>query len=287
MFNKLGPESNKFKLNKNLLNFIDNCTKYVSSLDNFSKFCIWIYTLGSYSVNYQLIFNETIDESPFWVSSFIFYYKNSNFDLNDLPKSFIQYNKFFSNYELYNNLVYKEKKIISKNFINDYSNFLQNIILNCPKVKGDGFTIFKISNIYPQLPKLNVREKVRQFPFNSTTINPNLNFITFIDTNDTCCLFSIKIPKNSICLYIPQEYHAFAYEREIILPFNCIFDIKNLKSGTLNYINPNDINIIQLQKENNIRLGNVFEIDEYNPCKGKCKVKTKKFKIYNAIYENP
>jgi hypothetical protein len=161
--------------------------------------------------------------------------------------------------------------------------------MDCPKTPGP-FHIYKVANPYLELPSIGDRlpSEVLQLPFNSTTILPNFNFYPFVAPDANCCFFDIEVPKGSHCLYIPHEYHAYPYEREILLPYDCKLIVNNIRMGTLDYVSTERIQLVTLQEQNDIRLGNVYDINKYLPCGNTgCIVEQKPFTIYQCRYENP
>lgn len=267
-----------------LLQHQRQCISYVSKLPPFDKYCIFRYTIGSASVNSQLIFLKQSDNSVRWTYLFFLFYHNT-FGNKYLPKFMLKYDKFFLNPKSYN--LDKEKKEIAFDVIRFYIGVLQYIILNSPPTPGE-FSVFKVASEYPALPKKGepLPVNVLQLPFNSTTVSPYFNFAPFIKPDSTCCLFNITIPKGSKCLYIPTEYHAYPFEHEIILPYHCIFTVNKIEDGTLNYIDPTTVNIIKLKDEKDIVMGNVYILDEYFPCgQRQCQMQRKRFTIYDCSYK--
>lgn len=282
-----GPVPNDtYSYNKALNQFINQSTKYVSHLSDFNKYIIWRYTIGSASVNYFLIFNKIGPNATRWTYLFFKYFKNTFPNGTNIPSDFRQWDLYFDNPNLFNPT--PNKSNIIAGVISAFINRLQRLILDAPKTPGS-FRVFKVATKYPALPdnKNEIPSDVVQLPFNSTTISPHFNFAPFIDPNSGCCIFDIEIPKGSHCLFIPQQYHAYPFELEVILPTNCLFHIYNIRTSVLDYINPKTVNMIVLQNERNIKIGPVFEINEYNPCKVKCFIQQKQFKVYDAKYRNP
>lgn len=264
-----------------LIKFIDDCTKYIEKLPDFNRYCIWRYTIGSASINSYLILGKLSDNSTQWIYLFFKYYKNTFGKAKVLPKGWNKWFKYFDNPQASKNLSDSDKRDI----IIQYIFTLQNIIKNGPKPTGT-FHVFKVASPYPQLPKPEDKlpVEVLQLPFNSTTINPYFNFAPFINPANTCCFFDIEVPKGANCLYIPQELHAYPFEREIILPTNCIFRIENIRTGILDYVDSTSVNPVMVQPKDNIKMGNVYELNEYYPCtSGKCDIQSKLFTVYDTV----
>jgi hypothetical protein len=267
-----GPNlSETYTYNAGVLKFIDQCTKYVSSLSDFDKFCVWRYTIGSASVNSYLIFGKLSENSVRWTYLFFLYYKNT-FGIKYLhePAAYAQYSL-------------KKQQEIAEFLIQTYILKLQSIIVQAPKVSIP-FHVFKVAGKYPGLDIGNVS----QLPFNSTTISPYFNFAPFISPESDCCFFDILLPTGATCLFVPQEYHAYPFEMEILLPHSCIFKVEDIRSSKLNYIDPKTVKMEQVQNKNRIRFGPVYSINEYKPCGiMNCKIQTKKFNVYDTVYVNP
>jgi len=272
--NSYGPNLNEtYTDNVALLQYMDDCTRYVSSLSPFERFCVWRYTIGSASVNHALIFGKLSDNAQRWTQLFQIYYRNTFGGKKVLLPSIF-------------------KNVYSLNpsqLISAYTKLMQRIIFNAPKVTNP-FHVFKVASSYPGLPdsKSMLPVKVPQLPFNSTTINPYFNFAPFLATDASCCLFDIEVPKGSICLFVPQEYHAYPFELEIILPYGCKFEVRNIRQASLNYVDPTTVKMITVQDKKNIRQGPVYMLNEYNPCGSSgCVTRTKDFKVYDCVYINP
>lgn len=298
----IGPSpsgENQIYLKDPILQHMRKCVKYLNNLSDFNQYCVWRYTIGSASINSYLIFGKASDNSRYWVYLFFAYYRNTfgtSRDKEELPKSFTRYQALFNNPERFSQLPEVVQMNIANDVILKYINILQDIILNCPATTQE-FKVYKVSSHYPGLPSVNPLEFepsiVQQLPFNSTTISPNFNFAPFISSESNCCFFIISIPVGSRVLYVDHELHAYPFENEIFLPFGCGFDIRNIKYETMNYIDPKEVNIERLQepgpKPGGIEMGNVYDINEYNPCKYAqgCVIKSKPFNIFICQYISP
>jgi len=298
---ELGPQSSKDHLiSESLRIHMQNCESYVSSkLSHFDKYIVWRYTIGSSSINTFLITGNLSDNTVYWTYLFFQYWdntvkkfsdlNNSDFYDYDLPDDFGIFFPYFKDPKSY--LISINKENISKQIIELYISNLQRIILGSPEVLGDGFDLYKVSSIYPELPETNQNFKmssIKQLPFNSTTFSKEFNFAPFISPNNNSILFVIHIPKNSKVLYVPDLYHAYTFEHEFILPKDCLFEIYDYDVAQLNYIDPKTININLLQEKNNISMGSVYGLNESLPCYNNiCKIETKNFNILECNYINP
>lgn len=278
----------KYTYNQSLNKFIDDCTKYVGGLGAFGKYCVWRYTIGSASVNSFLIFGKIGSNAGYWTYLTFLYYYNTYISAKfkaTLPKAFSKWKEYFSDPSKFTKLSRLDQDNVASEFIPRYIVYLQGIIKKAPKTPGE-FHVFKVASKYPQLPSLgsSLPSNVAQLPFNSTTISPYFNFAPFISPSSDCCFFDITVPKGSTCLYIPEEYHAYPFEMEILLPRDCIFHIERIYNGRLNFISPDAVNMVRVQPEKKEVMGAVFEINRYFPCKiGGCTSMTKTFNIYDTV----
>ena len=278
-----GPNLNEtYKSSTELIKFMDSCTKYVGNLNPIYKFYIWRYTIGSASVNTFLITGKLSNNAVQWAYLTFLYYSNTFSKIKGLERV-----------GFYDPIIFKsfpkaKQEYIAKELITKYIKIMEKIIKDAPKPTGS-FHVFKVASPYPGLPT-NVNElpaSVLQLPFNSTTVTPYFNFAPFLAPTAHCCLFDIEIPKGTSCLFIPQEYHAYPFEMEIILPFGCIFNISKIRTSTLNYVDPTSVNIVQVQEQGKIRQGAVYNLNEYAPCKsGRCIIQSKTFTVYDTVLSN-
>lgn len=297
---ELGPGSPaSYIISKSLQKFIQDSIVYIGQLNPFERFCIWRYTIGSASINSRLIFGYNSENATYWVYLFFKYWNNTFQDniqneAKFIPKTFKTYIDFFINPEAYNKAQIIMKRAVADKIIISYIDLLQRILLDGPVVKRDkGFTVYKSASKYPGLPdtklELFIETSVKQIPFNSTTISSHFNFAPFISPTAESVLFEIFIPRGSRPgLYVPSDLHAYSFEHEIILPFGCTFDIKDIIKGTLDYIDPKEVNIIKLQDPMDIRMGTVYMIDEYKPCLNMsgCLIRKRPFDIFITTFRD-
>ncbi len=280
-----GPSVEAYKISRALNLYIQACTSYVTGLSPFYQYCVWRYTIGSAAINSKLITGRDSPNAPFWVFLFCQYFNNTYPDGVQLPKSFLKYKNYLYNPSLYAALTKSDKIAISSQFIDDYISILQNIILQSPTVE-EGFEVYKVASVYPQLPKPGdpLPVDVLQLPFNSTTVNPHFNFAIFTPTpGNNYCLFKIKIETGAKCLYVPSNLHAYPWEHEIILPINTIFRVNKINIGDLSFIDPIDMNIQMVQDKEDIVVGPVFVVNDYRPTKsGDAFIRSKQILTYHV-----
>jgi len=232
------------------------------------------------------------ENATYWCYQFFLYWKNTATGNNDykVSPSFAKYDSYFKNPSAALALTINEITALIKL----YASALQKIILGAPPVKGnDGFHVYKVAGNYEGFPQspADVPKKVKQLPFNSTTINPHFNFAFFIkDAEAKGNVFDIHIPVGARVLYVPAEFHAYPFEKEIILPFGCQLTITRVFTGKLDYIDAKTEARVILQKPPNaIMMGPVYDTDVYQPCNTgtTCQVKRKNFKTMVAEYAPP
>lgn len=260
-----------------LRKFILNGTKYMGRLSLFEQYVIWRYTIGSASINTYLIFGKLSNEANarYWCYLFFLYWSNTKKASGGgrdaaIPRSFTRYEKYFANPSLFKTLDPNDAKTseMAADIIKRYIATLGRLIKEAPPVKT-GFHVYKVAAPYPGLPEstTDVPKTVVQKPFNSATINPHMNFAFFTKEDATGNLFDLRIPAGVHVLYVPSDYHAYPFEKEIILPPECKFTVTGSYTGKLSVINVDTIDLQQLQTPNaSIMMGPVFEINQFMPC---------------------
>ncbi|HSW76431.1 MAG TPA: ADP-ribosyltransferase [Candidatus Saccharimonadales bacterium] len=284
-----GPTMNTqyCKIPIHLQHFIQKCDKYINTLSLFHQYCLFRYTVGSKSINMYLINKKIQDDAVTWCQVFFDMWHNTSTNPNhNIPVQYIKYTPFFLNPEEFSQLNDDQQKRVSTRFIKTYVNTLQRIILKGPVVTGKGFDVFKISIKYDALHQIkSLPSLIKQYPFNSTTVNMYFNFVVFTTLSSTCCLFKIHIPAGSHVLWLSSRIHSYPFEKEILLPFGCVFKINHIHKSILNYINPKDMNIIPVQKKN-FKMGNLYVLDASQPCINHCNIQSKLYTVYDCIYKN-
>ena len=293
---ELGPTSRTQPYNGSLLRFISDSQKYTSTLSFFRRYVVWRYTIGSAAINYRLIFQKDNPNAVYWVYLFFLFFRNTirnqyvrDARASDVSPKFRDYLLYFKNPEAYQSLHLDQKAQIANNIIALYINELQSILQGSPMVTGSGFTVYKVSSTYPGLPEPGPNfepTEVTQIPFNSTTIASDFNFAPFISPSGTSYLYSIFIAGGTKGpLFIDSDLHAYSsFEHEILLPSGVTFNIQNYSNVTLDYIDPANINIKNIQDKSNISMGNVYDLNEYRPTKSQL-IQKKPFIIFDTILE--
>lgn len=281
-----GPGDKSQSIPASLAKFKIECDRYVDNLSLFDKYCIWRYTIGSASVNGYLITGQMSENAAYWAYLFFTYWANTaGVRVKEIPRAFAPYLIYMENPDRFQRLVSGEKMLVASMLIKEYIKKLQSLILGGPKVGSPGFYVYKISSSYPGIDNIvKFPTDVVQDPFNSTTINRYFNFAIFSKPESTCCLFNIYVPPGSRCLWVPSDLHAYSFELEIIMPFGADFQVQDITEENLHYIDPADMNIQIVQNKRDIRMGNVYVLNDYKPCiSGNCFIQSKKFRVYHAI----
>lgn len=271
--------------NKYLIRFIDDCTRYVSNLSPFLRYILWRYTIGSASVNSFLIFGKQSDNAPYWTYLFFKYHFNTFGKVKQVPGRFKSLTPFFNDPQSYKSLPKEDQFLVADVAIRIYIETLQSIIKKGPRTQGE-FRVFKTSTKYPGLPESLSQGPVEvlQQPFNSTTVLPYFDFAIFMSPESNCCIFDLLVPKGSRCLYIPPDYHAYPFEHEILLPFGVSFEVDAIVQKPLHYIDKSQINLEMIQSKDTVRMGPVFQVNEFYPCKqNPCVEVLKPVMVYEAI----
>jgi hypothetical protein len=201
------------------------------NLSIWKQFIIWKYTLSSSAVTQFLIGNFDKPSIFRWVKNF---FQDYNFDFypkSAIEKPFKEYMEYFEQPDSFERLSSSEKMSISKDLLDKFQKSLREIIKKAPETEED-FFVYKAVKPYENIPvkrdnrfratldiSLSIEDKitVSQKPFNSTTINPKLNFDQFLDRKQKCCMLEIIIPKGINVLAISNYLHAFPFEKEILL----------------------------------------------------------------------
>ena len=287
----LGPESElPYTVPVAIRKFILACTKYMASLTLFDQYIVWRYTMGSAAVNAFLIFGKVQNEKDTikWCYLFFLYWKNTSQVMNGgiIPSEFDRFTPFFEEPRSFISLRQEQALLLSKQLIPLYIASLNRLIRATPPVQT-GFHVFKVASDYPGLPtsETDVPKRVKQLPFNSTTINPHFNFALFSTPTAKGNLFDLRIRKGSRVLYVPAEFHAYPFQKEIILPSDTTFVINTVYQGVLDVIDPDTVDMVTLQPR--IMMGPVYEINLYKPCKSEtCKITKKPFTVFLGDYED-
>lgn len=279
----IGPASStKFKLTAAISEALLEHTKYVSNMSLWNRFLIWRYTLGSGSLNLELIGIAKDDQKLFWTYNF---FKSYNYDIKDVGKKYEKYGKYFGSKNALSYLKSSDRESIADYVITNVIVDIEKIILGAPVIKKE-FEVYKVSTKYPGLPEdneLDMTHIVHQKPFNSTTYNPQFNFAPFIAEDSTCCLHKINIKKGSKVLMIPSEYHAYPMELECLLPFNSAFKVKEVREEDFDYIPKENQKFIEVQDMDKLVIGQVYM---YDPLADN-RVRSKKLTYYISEYINP
>lgn len=275
----IGPGGkDEWKIKPSTVFFLNKCNKYINELTTWKKFVIWRYTLGSGSLNKFLIGLPMSNTTQYWIFTTCKLFKGLKslelYRYLQLPYSFKKYSDWFINpSHALNQNNYDE-------FFKLFAIEVNEIILNSPKVI-EPFEVIKVTAKYPELPDpQNFRpKKVLQNPFNSTTLDIEMNFGLFM--SEESIIIKLTIPKGANVLFV-GEIHAYPFEYEIILPLFCAFDLKYQTQEIVNYFDDNTTYFRQIQ-EFPYALGPVYQLDSSS----RAPEKTKKMYIMSGKYIQP
>jgi len=259
----IGPGGNiNLRITPTLSDLIRSHVKYQSTLSVWQQYLIWRYTIGSGQVNALLTGTTNIEDIVVWTYQFFAYYNSKHYGIQNIESPFSQYLNFFNNPDSYFNLSPQIRVTLAYQVVSNYIRALENIILNAPRTP-DTIFVYKASSKYPDLPsKGQVPPDVIVFqkPFNSTSYDPQFNFLPFLPRDANCCMFIIRIPANIPVLVIDPSLGAYPHEREILLPFGVSFDVVNIETQVLDYIPFDNQNVIAVQQYPYV-LGEVYRIN--------------------------
>ena len=242
---KMGQGTNEkqyiLNITKSLSELMIDHVKYLSGLSHWKQYMVWRYTLGSGSINMNLLGIIKEDRVPYWVYLFFDYYNAKTYGTDNIEKPFDKYKVYFKFPFKYLKHPIEKQLEIAKDILGLYAESLIEIIYNSPPTTGD-IVVYKSSLPYPGIPT-EVGQKdilVKQELFNSTSYDPQFNYYMFMNPEGSCCAWRITIPKGSHVLLIGPPFHAYPSEREILLPFGVSLDVKSTEIMTLNYSKSED-----------------------------------------------
>ena len=219
----IGPGSDTaFVLTAGLSSMLLRHSAYLASLTNFEKYVIWRYTMGSGTLNAVLLGFATDVQVRYFVYTFITWYNVEQYGILSLPEWMeVGVKSERRRNELLRNAV----KCMS--FVKLVIALVSKIIHRAPKLEFD-IVVYKASSDYPGIPHedpivdvVNVEQK----PFNSTTYDPQFSFGLFTAEKSEWALWKITIPAGSSVLSINPTYHAYPFEREVLLPPGVLFQV--------------------------------------------------------------
>jgi hypothetical protein len=258
---EIGPGAPlKLKITPALSDLLLSHIKYQSELSIWKQYMIWRYTMGSASLNRYLIGNPIAENQIFWTHNLFKWYNIKQYGIDNIEIPFTQWKNYFLNPDNFLELSENRQLNISNQIIELFALELQNIILDAP-VTVDTITVYKISSAYPGLPErlsYNKNLEIRQFPFNSSTYDPQFNFAPFL--SDSSNFFTINIPKGSHVLAISNALHAYPHELEVLFPYDSLFNIYETGNEIIDYISTKDQDYVEVQNEPYV-LGQVYRVN--------------------------
>ena len=258
-----GPDGkDRWVINSNVISFMNECAQYMARLSVWKRFVVWRYTIGSGSLNRYLIGIPGDPNLVYWVYAVA---KNWSGLIRSPQYRGARVDTHMKRWEKF--LWYPESTLeLSvpdlQVFVKDFAADLNRIVLGAPAVKK-AFQVIKVASQYPELPHpSNFKPTmVPQKPFNSTTLDLELNFGFFLDPTKENLVMRLTIPKGSHVLYIPSLISAYPWEEEILLPSGCAFHLTKLTEDTLPYYSKDAKFIRQIQQEP-FTIGPIFVLDQ-------------------------
>ena len=283
----LGPGGNRgLLMTPALSDLLRSHNRYQANLPLWDQYLIWRYTLGSGAVTRRLVGVSSVENDILWTYYFFKSYNVKHYGLGAIGYPYQRYNNLFQNPKEYLKLSQDQKISIFREILEQYPKDLERLILNSPPTEEE-IIVYKVSRPYPDLP-LNQPEEafkdgfeVYQKPFNSTTYDPQFNFLPFLG-EDPCCIYTITIPACSRILAISPILHAYPHEREILLPFGTTLEIKETFNVILNTIPLENQRFIEVQRPPLV-IGEVYRIDP-EACS---KIQARKIKMFIADILTP
>lgn len=283
-----GPDGqDKWILRDSVIQFMNDCTEYMYHVSTWKKFLVWRYTVGSGALNRHLIGLNPDKNTKFWVYLTCKWWHNLLLNKKYADAQIETPMDKWENWLLYNPnqvLQLPETDPNLGEFLDNYALSLKNVILETPPVPNE-FKVIKVSSKYPELPdpKNFTPTVVPQKPFNSTTLDLELNFGYFLADNTENFIFVLTIPKGSHVLYIPPLITAYPWEQEVLLPYGCSFHMEKLSEDVLKHYHKTEPFTRQIQEEP-WTIGPIFDVD--NGLESR-RLISKKMTVMEGFYEGP
>jgi len=241
-----GIETIKLRVTPALSELLRSHNRYMAGLSVWKQYLIWRYTLGSGQVNLSLIGVPNQENLVYWVFYFFKYY---SYDARWIEAPFKKYLSYFKSPRTFLQVPRPKQKLIINDVIGSYISTIQSIIMGAPKTMSN-ITVYKISSIYdPRLEDPSAHMySVSQKPFNSTTYDPEFEFGYFLAEEQPSVLWRIDIPKGSQILAVNPIYHAYPFEKEIILPHGVSFQVRDRAETVLEYVKKSELKLETVQK---------------------------------------
>ena len=150
--NRLGPEESgeTYKYyKKRLLDFLERSFAYALGLDEFHRYIIWRYTIGSGAINNYLIMGDISINAAYWCFLFFKYAHNTDRYMT-VPTSWISFRKYIDNPLSFQILSKDQQNLVASQLIPLYIKTLEKIIIEGPRPSS--ITVYKASSRYPGIP---------------------------------------------------------------------------------------------------------------------------------------
>lgn len=236
-----------FRLTPALSSLLRDHTKYMAQLSVWDQYLVWRYTFGSGQINKTLIGNSD-EDALYWVYFFFLHYNTKVYGTTNIPAPYDSlFHYFLAPRSFLQAPIAKQKQVIPL-VIHSFIRDIQALIMAAPTVR-EPITVFKISTIYDPLlsdPSVHMFT-LSQKPFNSTTYDPQFEFGYFLAQDQVCCLWEITVPVGSHVLAINPTYHAYPFEKEILIPHGALFKVTSRSKAPLEFVWKQDLKLETVQ----------------------------------------
>jgi hypothetical protein len=301
------------KISDDLALLLSQHSKYLLNLSVWDQFCIWRYTVESGTITRYLVHYAPSDDDKttgkelpieeregqvHWLYFFCKYFNLALYTSNAIPPPYnellsVNGNGISKNLFQFPEHILSEpnRYVIAENTIKAYIRDIERIIDGAPVTPGN-IRVYKVSTPYPEIEAIHDLDRnipVYQKPFNSTTYDPEFNFLPPLridlssddSDDDICCFYTILIPKGSKVLSVSPLFHAYPYQREIILPFKTTLQVQNVTYSNLNLISNKYQQMILIQ-DPPFHIGELYRLDDF----GKTVIEKRHIKTYNCIFQS-
>ena len=257
----LGPDGKlRLHLNAGLSDMLRSHSRYLGNLSLWKQYLVWRYTVGSGQVNMGLLGLGDQEKRYYWVKQFFQFYNTRVYPLAAIELPFSQWDAYCQSPDTFRADTWNDDQL--KFVIQAYANALQQIILQAPPLERE-VVVFKASNPYPTLPREDPLQQpvdVLQVPFNSTSYDPQFNYGLFLAPDTEWALMRLVLPVGTRCLSIDPLYHAWPFEREVLLPHGCIFRFEQAQPIRLDFFPKEQIRFDQVQRPPELVIGEIYRL---------------------------
>lgn len=239
-------------------------TEYLATRSYFDQFLVWRYTTSSRTLNTLLLTGIDKDENAAdeieWLRHMV-----KDFDpryIDHLAHQWKPLRAYFDDPKLLFDLNKHQRRKLATWALENVIWRTKRIIHRAPKTTLP-VVVYKTCSVYPTLPKPGtLPQRVLQVPFNSVSYDPQMNYGLFIMSPKHSILMRIVIPAGSSVLSINPTYHAYPFEREIVIPPGAHFHMQSESEIQLSYIPKDEPQTIDTQPQGPpFAIGEVVRLD--------------------------